>query len=270
MLDPKEPYRAVMEHRIILGWSKYTLGFCALIGSWMSQSYEGSMWMSFILAAVSGWAALCHLSDGFSRGYVIYTSVSGILFIIAAIFSPAREALLIGTIAGTVGYLAILLYVTVAPRIEIGKSVGKFYYVRYPLQKLIPLMYLAPEILSPIFNPIAAFHWGLGLFGIPVMRFSFFDAMSVHKYILNQTMGLEIDPNNWRESVYSFRRAMGILNLLETLHRYEEADLDGVALAASARLALAGIASGSRETLSDVLSTLKPLRRKALMGAYDL
>lgn len=226
--------------------------------------------MMVVLGAVSGWAALCHLADGFSRGYVIYTSISGIFFIIAAMFSPESAALLIGAISGVVGYLAILLYVTMEPRIERMKSVGSFYYIKYPLQKLVPLMYLAPEMLSPIFNPVAAFHWGVGIFGIPVMRFSFFDAMSVYRYITNETSGLEIDPNNWRESVYMFRRAVGILNLLDSLHRYEEADLDGVALAASARLALAGITSGSREVLSEVLRTLKPWRRKMLMGAYDL
>lgn len=258
------------EHRIILGWSKYILAICAIVGSWMSPAYEGSTWMSLVLGAVSGWAALCHLADGFSRGYVIYTSVSGIIFIVAAAFSPEGVPLLMGAIGGVVGYLAILLYVTMEPRIEIRKSVGRFYNVRYPLQKIVPLMYLAPELLSPIFNPVAAFHWSMGMFGIPVMRFSFFDAMSVYRYISRQTSGLEIDPNNWRESVYMFRRAVGILNLLETLHRYEEADLDGVALAASARLALAGITSGSREVLSEVLRTLKPWRREMLMGAYDL
>lgn len=270
MADMKATIIAAKEHRIVLGLSKYTLAICAIAGSWMSTGYEGSIWMPVVLGLMSGWAVMCHLADGFARGYVIYTSISGLIYLIAAAFSPERATLLTGAMVGMLVYILILLYVSIKPKIDIGKSSGKFYFIKYPLQKLVPLMYLAPEFLSPMFSPVAAFHWSVGMFGIPVLKFSYFDVMSVHKYIINQSMGLEIDPNNWRESVYSFRRAVGILNLLDSIHRFEVVDLDGVALAASARLALTGIPSGSREVLSDVVKTMRRSRREILMAAWDL
>lgn len=261
-------YRAVKEHRIILGWSKYILAICAIVGSWLSPMYDG--WsIGIMLGVVAVWAALCHMVDGFSRGYVIYPSVSGLIFLVLAIVSPESVPLIIGTAVGIAVWLAILLIVTANPQVE-RRTGGTLYHIKYPLQRLVPLVYLAPEVLSMMFTPVAAFHWTVGMFGIPVMRVTFFDAMSVHKYIKKQTSGLLLDPDNWREAVFMFRRAVGILNLLDALHKYEEIDLDGVALAASARLALVEISDSAMDVLVDVLKTLKPSKQEILMGAYDL
>jgi len=251
-----------------LSWAAFFSAAASIIGSWASLSYEHPIPVWAILVLTSAWAATCWLSAGLVRGNVITIGLPGITFLILALVSPAMIPLAFGILIGLLFYLCVLTYATANPKME-SIVENRFYLFRHPLGSLVPLAYLAPQPLSPVFDPMVAFHWAPGTFNVPVLRISVFDPPSVHDYIQKSASDLSAGQSTWHEALVCFRQAMGLLNLLDALRKYEMIDLDGVALTASARLALAGIPANAREILREVLKTLKPDRRNLLMRAYD-
>jgi hypothetical protein len=166
-------------------------------------------------------------------------------------------------------YSLLVGYIVWKPHARLMRG-SRLYKLRHPLERLIPFVYLAPEPLAPIFSPVPAFHWSIAAFNIPILRFSIFDPLSIHNYIKNRTSRLTSLYDDWTGALTCFRSAVGIINLLDALRRFEQIDLDGVALAASARLALSKIPDQGRNILVEVLRTLKPSRRKLILSAFDL
>ncbi len=251
-----------------LVWAAFFSAMASIMGSWASLSYEHAAPIWAILVLTSAWATACWLSAGLVRGNVITVGLPGVTVLILALVSPALIPLLFGILFGLLFYLCVLSYATTNPDMEpiVEK---RFYLFRHPLGRLIPLAYITPEPLSPVFEPLVAFHWAPGSFNIPVLRISVFDPPSVHNYIRKSAIDLNRDQSTWHEALFCFRQAVSLLNLLDSLRKYELIDLDVVALAASARLALSSIPVNTRNILREVLKTLKPDRRNLLMRAYD-
>ncbi len=191
------------------------------------------------------------------------------IFLLLAPFTPAPAPLLGGALLGAFIYFTLLTYVTIFPRVELIAG-DRFYRFVHPLGRLIPLAHFSPTTLSPVFEPVVAFHWSVEAFNIPIRRLSVFDPPALHNYIRARATFLSTDYEDWYEALSCFRRAAGLLNLLDTLSRFEKVGLDGVALAASARLALAAIPENSRNILLEVLKTLSPRKRSQITKAFDL
>ncbi len=268
MLVVNASHREAIEHRVVLKWSRYILAACALIGSWLAPGYQETILLPLIIGLVSFWATICHLAEGFSRGYVINPGFSGILFIAIALFSPGYIPILLGIAFGIISYLLILMIISTNPVLREYPD-SQLYSIRHPFEKLIPLLYVAPVKLSPVLSAVPAYYCTIGIFSIPCLRITYFDSISIHKYIVTLASSLGSEPGSWKEAIIIFRRAVGILNLLESLQRYEGVDLDGVALAASARLALREIPFPAKMVLSEVVNTFRTLKRDIIKDAFD-
>jgi hypothetical protein len=253
----------------ILSRSKYILAITALTGSWLTQSFENSWLVFSLLCLVSAWAVLCHMAEGFSRRYIINVSLVGPIYLVAALFSPARVALLAGAAFGVALYMLFLSNLAFDPKVKLISG-DRFYRFRYPLDRIIPLAYLACEPLLPFFKPIMVLHWTLGMFNLPIWRVSLFDPLSLYRHIGNRAVKINLFTGGWTESLFAYRHAMGLLNLLDSLRKFEENDLDGAALAASARLALRSLPCETKEILSDVARTLNPMKYHQILSAFDL
>jgi len=269
MLPGTKSYRIAKAYQSTLVWSRSILAAAAILTCWAVATHEISWLVSLFLGLSSFWATLCHMAEGLIFRRVVNTSWTGPAFVILAIFTPQAPTLLLGVLGGTAVYLLLLVYVAArpSPRLVAG---DRLYTLRHPLEKLIPFAFLAPEPLSMLFEPTVALYWDLGALNVPVWRVSLLDPPALHNYIRSRAAGLSLMAAGWGDSLTSFRRAAGIINLLDTLRRFEEVDLDGVALAASARLALSKIPETAREILREVLATLKPDRQKQILGAFDL
>jgi len=269
MQSARMSLEAARNYRNTLVWSKSILGIALIISAWAFGAYRDSALLITILALTSTWATVCHLAEGLIFGRVLNPDLFGIFFILLILPSPAATPLLSGVLAGLILYSLLITYIALRPRAWLVRG-SRLYKLRHPLERMIPFVYLAPEPLAPIFAPVPAFHWSIAAFNIPVLRFSIFDPQSIHNYIKHRTSRLTSLYDDWTGAITCFRNAVGILNLLDALRRFEQADLDGVALAASARLALSKIPDQGRNILVEVLKTLKPNRRKLILSAFDL
>jgi len=134
----------------------------------------------------------------------------------------------------------------------------------------MPMTYLAPQRLSPVFDPKVAYHWKPGLLGIPLPVMMLIDPPSVHDFIAANARLLAMDDLDWDSSVGKFRNAVRILSLLGWIGKYETGGLDGAALAAAARLALYRSPDQAKETLRDALSNFRKSKRTEILDAFDL
>ena len=261
--------RTARDYKNTLSWSRTILGLGAIIAAWIASGYEETLLIIVILGMASAWATMCHMAEGLVFGRVLNPNPVGPVLLLAALVSPYPVPLLAGALLGVSVYLLLIVHVVARPSVNLmaGK---RLYRLDHPLGRLIPFAFLAPEPLSPVFEPIVALYWGVGAFNLPVWRISVFDPPAIHNYIHSRTTRLSSYPHGWNEALTCFRRALGILNLLDTLRRFENADLDGVALAASARLALSAVPDKARAVLREVLKTLRPNRRALILEAFDL
>lgn len=256
-------------YRNTLAWSKSILGVALVIAAWAFGSYQGSLLLVLVLLLTAAWATVCHFVEGFIFGRIINPDLFGLFFVLLVIPSPAAAPILVGVTAGIMSYSALIAFIVLKPAVRLIRG-NRLYAMRHPLDRIIPVIYLAPEPLAPIFQPTAAFHWSVAAFNIPVLKLSLFDPPSIHNYIKSRTSRLPNMHDNWTDALTCFRRAVGIINLLDSIRKIEQAGLDGVALAASARLALSAIPSQGRSILVEVVGTLKPDRRKLILSAFDL
>lgn len=255
-------------YRRILGVSA---GFCsgaALMGSFMSDQFESSLLLTILLALTAGWGTLCYQAYGLVRGKVIRLDIWSVLFFLAALVSSGRWIIIPGILGGISFYLLILSWAVSKPDMRLDAG-DRLYRFRYPLANLIPLVYIAPEPLSPIFEPAVAIYTTPGAFGLPVWRINIVDPQSLHSYLSSRVNKMSSDDLNWDTLVVNYRSALRILGLLEAISKMEIKSLDGVALAASARLALSNVSDTARLTLIEALMAFNPARRKALLDAFD-
>jgi len=252
-----------------MSWAALMAGLAALMGSWMSLTYEPSLQINLLIGFTSAWAAICQQVEGLILGKVINLRTSGIVYTALAMTSPMGLFLIIGMLVGISVYLVLLAFVVYKTRVKLAAG-DRFYKFEYPLAAIVPLSVLSDQPLSPLFEPFIAFHWTVGPFNLRIWRLSIFDPPALHDHISAYAMRLCNSERSWYETLVCFRRAVGLLYLLDSLSRAEEFDLDGVALAASARLALAGIPDTSKVFLQEVLKTMNPGRRKHILQAFDL
>jgi hypothetical protein len=260
---------AARNYRRSLFWSKILLAVTTLVTAWIPLGIQESPIIFLILGVTSGWAAICHQAEGFVYRKVFNLSLDGPLFLLIAFFSPTPLPIIAGVLLGTLIYWCLKMYVTLNPDAQLIAG-DRFYTFRHPVSTFIPLTHLAPEPLSSVFDPVVAHYTSVGIFNFPIHQVSIFDPPALHNYLQARTARLAMHPKGWHEALTVFRNAIGILNFLDFLRKYEETDLDGVALAASARLALASVPQNSRIILNEVLATLKPTRRREILGAFDL
>jgi len=244
-------------------------GATALIGSWASLTYEPNLLITVVLGFTSAWAVVCQQIEGLILGKVINIRTPGIAYLAVALVSPMAIPLIAGAFVGTSVYLLLLAVVVGNTKVKLVAG-DRFYQFKYPLASLVPLCHLSDEPLSPVFEPIIAFYWTLGPFNIRIWRISIFDPTAIHEHIRTYGKRLSRVGRTWYDTLSCFRRAVGLLYLLDSLSRYEEYDLDGVALAACARLALADIPDTAKLFLREVLKTLKQDRRENILQAFDL
>jgi len=268
-VKPVKSVKSAIEYQNGLRWAAFLSATASLVGAWASSILEPSILLYLVLLFTSMWAVICYLSAYMVNGEILKISLSTVVFLLLAILSPAPAPLLLGPILGLLLYLVLLSYVSNKPELELvgGK---RFYLFKHPLCRIIPLAYLAPKPLSPLFEPLVTFHWKPGAFNIPILQISVFEPLSIHDYIRSKAIGLNSNTSTWYDAMCSFRHAVGLLNLLDTVQKFEQVDLDGVALAASARLALSQIPGNTRIILREVLNTFKPEKRRHILGAYDL
>jgi len=262
-------FRAARDYRKTLFWSKLLLGLGIVTAGFTINIYSDPGPILFVIGLLSAWVAICHNVESFTYRKVLSFSLDGPAFILIALITPARITILEGLLIGTTIYLLIILYAILKPSMSLVSG-DRFYNFRYPLQRLIPLAYLAGEPLNGTFEPVISFHWEPGIFNIPNWCLSVTDPAAFHNYIRSRVTILGRNTRSYHDGITIFRSAVGILNMLESVRRYEEIDLDGVALAASARLALASAPWNSRNVLVEVLHTMNPEVRARIMGAYDI
>jgi hypothetical protein len=252
-----------------VAWSAGIPAAAALIGSWAMNYYEPSAPLTLILGALAAWAALCSQVPGLVRGHVLSLDLFSFLFLVLAILSPTPIPLLTGVLFGISGYLFVLSGAVSHPRVAL-MSGDVLYALGHPLERLVPLAYLAPEPLSPVFDPAVALYWSPGAMGLPTWRISLFDPPSLHDYISSHASFLSARGSDWGTATSRYRNALMLLGLLDTLRRLESAGLDGAALAAAARLAISAFPESARLSLRDALTALPLSRRQALLEAFDL
>jgi hypothetical protein len=269
MLVNSKSFRTAVKYQATLAWAAGIPAFASLIGSWGAPQYHFSMMLVMLLGLTAAWATICHHAEGLVRGRVLNLNSPGLLYLIIAIASPTRWPLIIGILAGTSAYLFILACATARPRARLVSG-DRFYVLAHSLDILVPLAYLAPQPLSPIFEPVVAMHWTPGAFGIPIWHIALFDPMSIHDYLQSRAPELSMQRLEWNAALTRFRKAMGLLSLLDSLRRIELYDLDGVALAASARLAISRFPETAIETLRDALMAFTPVKRQFILDAFDL
>ncbi len=265
----KESGKAAKIFRTTLSCAAIIAASTSILGAWGSQVYNESLLINLILGITAAWAVICHQAEGLVRGRVLNLRIPTFFFLAFAMLSPAPLILLTGALLGAVLYLLLLAYISTAPRVTLIAG-DRYYRLHHPLELFIPMTNLAPVPLSPLFDPVTAFHWQAGPFNIRIWKVSVFDPLSLHKYIQSNASKLTSVNTTWYDAVTCFRRALGLLYLLDSLRRFEEIDLDGVALAASARLALANIPENSRDILYMALRTLNHDRQNQILSAFDL
>jgi len=265
----EQSIRAAAGFRRSMSWAALMAGLAALMGSWMSLTYEPSLQIDVLIGFTSAWAAICQQVEGLILGKVINIRTAGIAYLALALTSPKGLILVVGMFIGISVYLALLAFVVSKTSVKLAAG-DRFYKFVYPLATLFPLSVLSDQPLSPLFEPFIAFHWTVGPFNLKIWRLSIFDPPALHDHISAYALRLCSSERSWYETLVCFRRAVGLLYLLDSLSRAEEYDLDGVALAASARLALAEIPDASKIFLQEVLKTMKPDRRKHILQAFDL
>ena len=269
MVPRKKSYKSAVKYRNTLKWAAGIPAVASLIGSWGATQYDPSTIIFILLILTSAWATISHQASGLVRGRVLNPTFWSLIYIALAVISPNRWPLIMGVLIGITTCLLILVWVTTYPRIEIAAG-DRFYVLHHPFEILVPLAYLAPQPLSPIFEPVVALHWSPVMFGIPLMRISLFEPHSLHNYISSRAAELSPRRLDWNASLTRFRKALGLLSLLDSLRRAELEDLDGVALAAAARLAIANFPETAMETLRDALMAFTPVKRRFILDAYDL
>lgn len=252
-----------------VAWSAGIPAAAAVIGSWASNYYEPSALLTIILGALAAWAALCSQVPGLVRGFVLSIDFPAALFVALAVFSPTPFPLLVGILVGLTAYLFVLSGGVSRPKATLISG-DVFYALRHPFERLVPLAFLAPEPLSPVFDPAAALYWSPGALGLPTWRISLFDPPSLHDFISSHAPTLAARSSDWGAATVRYRNALMLLGLLDTLRKLELAGLDGAALAAAARLAISAFPESARSSLRDALSALPLSRRQALLEAFDL
>ncbi len=252
-----------------LSWGALISGIVAIAGSYYSPSLPNQSVLTVIVFIASAWAVVCQQAEGMITGKVFNVRIPGVVFFIIAFLTPLTIPIVLGAFLGGSFYLMLLAMIIVNTKVELTSG-DRFYMFSHPLMKLFPMGYLAPEPLSTVFSPIVSFHWSVGSFNIRTWKLVIFDPPSIHQYIRTRAGSLVMGTEAWVDKLATFRRAMGILHLLNSLRKFEETDLDGVALAASARLALADIPISSRVFLSEVLSTMEPNNRGLISRAFDI
>lgn len=261
--------RAARDYSRALAWDALVPGTAALLGAWAAPMYEPTPWIPLIVGLAAGWAVLCNQARGLVRGRVLSLDLPALAFLALAILGPTPKPLLIGALLGLAAYVLVLSGAVHNPRLETIAG-DRYCRFRHPLDRLAPLTYLAPAPLSPLFDPVVALHWSPGPLALPEWRISVFDPPSLHTYISSQASQLASRRPTWINAITRFRSALGLLGLLETLRKSELAGLEGAALTAAARLALAAFPELARESLRDALAALAPSRRRALLEAFDL
>ncbi|MFH1676425.1 MAG: hypothetical protein ABIC40_05300 [bacterium] len=241
----------------------------ALIGAWAATKFEPSTAIPIALAIAAMWATICRCVSDFSRGNIFRIDSAVIIFILAATISPAPEVIISGVIAGLAIYYVVVLAIFSSPKIELGGG-DRLYYFRHPLDRIIPMPYLAPEPLTGIFEPTLTMYRESGLLGIPMPKFSAFDPLSVHKFIRSRALHFLAFRTDWDHKITRHRMAIGLLNLLDTIHTMETSNLEGVALAAGARLAINDYPAFARDHLMMTLSSFAPGKRDRILSAFDL
>jgi len=269
-MTPKEKsIKAAGSFRNSLSWAALITGMTALIGSWASLGYEPTLPIFITLGFLSAWAVICQQSEGFILGKVINIRTPGVAYLAVALVSPLGIALILGAFIGMSIYLILIAWVVSKTDVKLTAG-DRFYHFRYPLSGIIPLVHLSDEPLSPMFDPTIAFYWTLGPFNIRLWRISVLDPLALHNHIKSYGIWMNHSEKSWVETLTCFRRAIGLLYLLESVSKFEEYDLDGVALAAGARLALSDIPNDAKIFLQEVLKTMKPDRQTCIKEAFDL
>jgi hypothetical protein len=253
----------------ILGATIGLLAGAALMGSIAIGAYEPSTAATLGLAATIAWATICNQAKGMLRGRVLRTDFASILYIALAMTSPGRIPLLAGILAGLSIWLLIVRYVVLHPAVSLREG-DRLYQFRYPLARFLPLFFLAPEPLTGIFEPIATLHFTPVAVGLPIWRISVFDPQSLHEYLSTRVGSLSSGDPDWDATVTRHRLSLRVLGLLEALSKLERENLDWVALAAAARLALFAYPESAKRTLIDALMTFRPYRRRIILDSFDL
>ncbi|HEX9746250.1 MAG TPA: hypothetical protein VGB30_12565 [bacterium] len=241
----------------------------AIGGSWIQNIYQPSAVIYVLLGFTAGWAFICSQARGFVYGRIFSLDWTVIALLLLSAVSPAAPALLLGIVAFLIVYLAAVGFLSNHPLLKIAYG-DRLYRVSHPFDFILPIHYLAPQPLSPVFEPIIAFHWKPALFGIPLPVVLMIDPPAVHDFIEIGTSQLTSRELDWLTSIRNFRSAVTILSLLEWLSRYENDGLDGVALAAAARLALYNSSDQAKAVLREALLDFKEIRRMEIMEAFDL
>jgi len=191
------------------------------------------------------------------------------MYILLGLFTPGRVWMFTGIFAGISIYMVSIAFVVAKPSLRLAGG-DRFYIFKYPFSRILPLAYLASEPLSPYFEPEVANYTSPGLFGLPVWRITIVDPPAVQAYLISRGGNLSWLHEDWVAAVIDYRRALGILGFLEALGKLESESLDGVALAAAARLAIHSLPRPARIALAQALPSLTPKRRRAILEAFDI
>jgi hypothetical protein len=239
------------------------------VGSWVAAQFEPSWPLSIVLIITVAWATVCNQARSFIRGRFIHSDFWSIAYIMLAVLGSGRWLVFAGILIGLSLYVfaAIMAVSHLRP---ILKSGDRFYNLRYPLDMILPLSYLAPEPLSPALEPLAAIYRSPGPLTMPTWRIAIFDAASLHTYLISRAVSLSSQDLEWDSVVFRFRRAVRILGLLETLGKLEPASLDAAALAAAARLAIHAMPETAKLSLIEALASFTAPRRRVILEAFDL
>ena len=210
-----------------------------------AEKLRPSIAVIIAIVAASAWATVCNNAKALVKGQVLKADIWSLCYIAAAVGTPGRWMILSGVLAGTIIYLLLIALIVARPRLVLNAG-DRFYTFKYALAKIVPLAYIAPEPLSPLFEPAGVFYVTPGIWGLPVWRISIFDPQSLHEYMAIRGITLSSHDLEWESVVDRFRRSLRMLGILEALGKLESINLDGVALAASARLALHHMPTSAR------------------------
>lgn len=239
------------------------------MGSLVAPQFVQSTLLILVLLATVAWATLCNQAHTLVKGRVLKNDVPSVTYIMLAMVGPGRWIMLAGILLGLLVYFVVLTRIVMRPRLRL-LSGDRFYSFRYRLDRLIPLAYIAPEPLSPLFEPAATVYLTPGMFGIPVWRISIFDPPALHAYLSSRGTELSSHDLEWEAVVSRYRRALRVLGLLEALGKLETMNLDRTALAAAARLAIHSLPESARISLLEALPAFAAPRRRTILTAFDL
>lgn len=255
--------------RNMLAFTGTFCGIAAIIASFGTAHYQDSILIHLVIGAIAAWAVVCSQARGFIYGRIFSLNWPIVTFLVLALVSPGVWTLLAGILVGLQIYFFAIAWLAYFPKLKLVDG-DRLYAMRYPFENLIPIHYLAPYPLSPVFEPTVAYHWQQGWQGIPLPVVLILDPPLVHDFIMARTGRLAKSKSDWNSTVTDFRSAVSLLSLLEWLGKYESEHLDGAALAAAARLALYESPDPAKGALRDALVAFKSPQQAEILSAFDL